>query len=152
MQIDLTGRSALVTGSTQGIGLAIARGLAGAGAKVGINGRSEKSVSAAIDQLHSRLPDAELVAVPADVSGEEGAAQVARLLPDIDVLVNNLGIFESRPALEINDDEWRHYFEVNVLSGVRLTRQCLPGKMERQWGRVLFIASGSSSPRRSRTW
>jgi NAD(P)-dependent dehydrogenase (short-subunit alcohol dehydrogenase family) len=144
MQIDLIGRTALVTGSTQGIGLAIARGLAAAGARVGINGRSEESVERAIGELAQDLPDAELIAVAADVSTQEGAAHVAELLPGIDILVNNLGIFESRPALEISDDEWRRYFEVNVLSGVRLTRECLPGMIERQWGRVLFIASDSA--------
>jgi NAD(P)-dependent dehydrogenase (short-subunit alcohol dehydrogenase family) len=144
MEIDLSGKTALVTGSTQGIGLAIARGLASAGARVGINGRSEESVGAATAELSADLPHADLVAVVADVASEEGAARAVDLLPGIDILVNNLGIFESRPALEISDDEWRRYFEVNVLSGVRLTRELLPGMMERQWGRVLFIASDSA--------
>jgi NAD(P)-dependent dehydrogenase (short-subunit alcohol dehydrogenase family) len=144
MRIDLTGKTALVTGSTQGIGLAIARGLASAGARVGVNGRSPESVDRAIGELAETLPDAELVAVPADVASEDGVEQVRGVLPDIDVLVNNLGIFESRPALEISDEEWRRYFEVNVLAGVRLTRELLPGMTQRGWGRVLFIASDSA--------
>ena len=144
MHIDLSGKTALVTGSTQGIGLAIAKGLASAGARVGINGRSDDSVGSAIEELRRDLPDAELVAVPADVAAEDGVERVRSVLPEIDVLVNNLGIFESRPALEITDDEWRRYFEVNVLTGVRLTREFLPGMTDRGWGRVLFIASDSA--------
>jgi len=144
MQIDLTGKTALVTGSTQGIGLAIARGLAGAGARVGVNGRSQESVDRAIGELRRHLPDADLVAVPVDVAADDGAEQVRSVLPELDVLVNNLGIFESRPALEITDEEWRRYFDVNVLAGVRLTREFLPGMTQREWGRVLFIASDSA--------
>ena len=144
MQIDLTGRTALVTGSTQGIGRAIATGLASAGARVGINGRSESSVSDAIDAVREVLGDADLVAVPADVTTAGGARDAIDALGDVDVLVNNLGIFEPQPALEIDDDEWRRYFEVNVLAGIRLTRELLPGMMEREWGRVLFVASDSA--------
>ena len=144
MKIDLTGRTALVTGSTQGIGLAIAKGLASAGARVGVNGRSQESVVRGTEELRAELPDAELVGVVADVATEEGADRVHSVLPQIDILVNNLGMFEPRPALEIGDDEWRRYFEVNVLSGVRLTRECLPAMIDRGWGRVLFIASDSA--------
>jgi len=144
MQIDLSGRTALVTGSTQGIGRAIATGLAAAGARVGINGRSEGSVSDAIDAVHEVVADADLVAVPADVTTAEGAREAIDALGDVDVLVNNLGIFEPQPALEIDDDEWRRYFEVNVLAGIRLTRELLPGMMAREWGRVLFVASDSA--------
>lgn len=142
MHIDLTGRTALVTGSTQGIGLAIARGLAGSGARVGVNGRSAESVGRAVEEL--RAEDLDVVEVVADVSTENGAGQALAALPEVDVLVNNLGVFGAVPALEISDEEWRRYFEVNVLAGVRLTRALLPRMTEQGWGRVLFIASDSA--------
>ncbi|MEV1021286.1 SDR family oxidoreductase [Streptomyces sp. NPDC050264] len=144
MRIDLKGRTALVTGSTQGIGAAIATGLARAGARVGVNGRSAERVQESIERLTAQSPGADLVPVVADVATEEGARQVAEALPETDILVNNLGIFGSAEPLEITDDEWRRYFEVNVLAGVRLTRLFLPGMMERGWGRVQFIASDSA--------
>jgi NAD(P)-dependent dehydrogenase (short-subunit alcohol dehydrogenase family) len=144
MRIDLAGRTALVTGSTQGIGLAIARGLAGAGARVGVNGRSSDSVGRAVAALRTEVPDADLVEVAADVTTEDGAETALAAIGRVDVLVNNLGIFESRPALEITDEEWRRYFEVNVLAGVRLTRALLPAMSERGWGRVIFVASDSA--------
>lgn len=144
MRIDLTGRTALVTGSTQGIGAAIAVGLARAGARVGVNGRDEKRVRDSVARLAEQAPGADLVPVAADVSGEEGARRAAELLPDVDILVNNLGIFGSEDPLKISDDEWRRYFEVNVLAAVRLTRIYLPGMTERGWGRVQYIASDSA--------
>jgi NAD(P)-dependent dehydrogenase (short-subunit alcohol dehydrogenase family) len=139
VRIDLSGKTALVTGSTQGIGAAIAAGLAKAGARVAINGRSGDSVAAAIEGM-----DGDLVAAPGDLATAEGCAEVLGQLPHVDILVNNLGIFGARPALEIDDDEWRRYFEVNVLAAVRLTRACLPGMIERGWGRVQYIASDSA--------
>ncbi|MET0449991.1 MAG: SDR family oxidoreductase [Aeromicrobium sp.] len=144
MLIDLTGRTALVTGSTQGIGLAIATTLAGAGARVGVNGRGEEKVEHAIGEIRAAWPDAELVAVVADLANDEGAAQAQDALPDVDILINNLGIFEAKPALEITDDDWRRYFDVNVLSAIRLIRAYLPGMTSRGWGRVQNIASDSA--------
>jgi NAD(P)-dependent dehydrogenase (short-subunit alcohol dehydrogenase family) len=144
MRIDLSGRTALVTASTQGIGLAIASTLAGAGARVGVNGRGAARVDDAIAEIRSAWPQADLVPVVADVTTEEGALEAAEALPTVDVLVNNLGIYEAKPALEITDDDWRRYFDVNVLSAVRLIRTYLPGMTERGWGRIQNIASDSA--------
>jgi NAD(P)-dependent dehydrogenase (short-subunit alcohol dehydrogenase family) len=144
MEIDLRTRTALVTGSTQGIGLAIATALARAGATVAVNGRSEEKVARAVEAVTERVPGAALVAAAADVTTEEGVDRLRGLLPRLDVLVNNLGIFGAQDALDISDEEWRRYFEVNVLSAVRLTRAFLPGMTERGWGRVLNIASDSA--------
>jgi NAD(P)-dependent dehydrogenase (short-subunit alcohol dehydrogenase family) len=144
MKIDVSGKTALVTGSTQGIGAAIAAGLAGAGARVGINGRSEETVRRAIREIAEQVPGAELFPVVADVTTDSGVDVARAALPDVDILVNNLGIFGAQDALAISDDEWRRYFEVNVLSAVRLIRTYLPGMMERGWGRVLDIASDSA--------
>jgi NAD(P)-dependent dehydrogenase (short-subunit alcohol dehydrogenase family) len=140
MHLDLTGKTALVTGSTQGIGRAIAAGLAAAGARVGVNGRTRASVVKALGSL----PEGDFVAVPADVTTEAGADAARDVLPDVDILVNNLGIFGAQPALEITDDDWRRYFEVNVLAAVRLTRNYLPGMRDRGWGRIQYIASDSA--------
>ncbi|WP_158883161.1 SDR family NAD(P)-dependent oxidoreductase [Amycolatopsis anabasis] len=144
MQLDLTGKTALVTGSTQGIGAAIATALARAGARVAINGRSPETVATAAERLRGEVDGAQVIPAAADVSTDEGAARVAELVPRADILVNNLGIFGAQPALEITDDEWRRYFEVNVLSAVRLTRAYLPGMVDRGWGRIQYIASDSA--------
>ena len=144
MRIELTGKTALVTGSTQGIGAAIAAGLARAGARVAVNGRGADSVTAAVERLSEQIQGADLVGVPGDLATDDGAEQVLRALPQVDVLVNNLGVFGAKPALEITDDEWRRYFEVNVLAAVRLTRAYLPGMIDRSWGRVQYIASDSA--------
>ncbi|POX57261.1 oxidoreductase [Streptomyces sp. Ru71] len=144
MRIDLTGRTALVTGSTQGIGAAIAAGLARAGARVALNGRTEERVAEAAARLTEEVPGADVVPVAADVSDEAGAARLAEALPHVDVLINNLGIFGAADPLEITDEEWRRYFEVNVLAAVRLTRLYLPQMTRRGWGRVQYIASDSA--------
>ncbi|MFE2545636.1 SDR family NAD(P)-dependent oxidoreductase [Actinacidiphila glaucinigra] len=144
MRIDLTGRTALVTGSTQGIGAAIAAGLAGAGARVAVNGRDPGRADEAVVRLRGEVPQGDFLAVGADVASPEGAAHVYEQVPDVDVLVNNLGVYGARDALDIDDDEWRRYFEVNVLAAARLTRVYLPRMLERDWGRVLYIASDSA--------
>ena len=126
MDIDLSGKTALVTGSTQGIGLAIAQALAGSGARVAVNGRTAQRVEEAVAKLGG-----DGVGVAVDVTTEEGAAQLLRELPAVDILVNNLGIFGAVPAREITDEQWRQYFDVNVLAAVRLIRMYLPGMIER---------------------
>ncbi|WP_111509187.1 SDR family NAD(P)-dependent oxidoreductase [Mycobacterium kyogaense] len=139
MNIDLHGKSALVTGSTQGIGLAIAQGLASAGARVIVNGRSQDRVDAAVAGI-----DGDVIGIAADVSNAAGAQALLDEVPDVDILVNNLGIFGAVPAREITDEQWRTYFEVNVLAAARLIRLYLPGMVDRGWGRALQIASDSA--------
>ncbi|MGB3485202.1 MAG: SDR family oxidoreductase [Mycobacterium sp.] len=140
MNIDLSGKTALVTGSTQGIGLAIARGLGQAGARVVVNGRSAGRVDEALRQLG----ELDAMGVAADVTTDDGVATLLEAVPSVDVLVNNLGIFEAVPALEITDEQWRRYFDVNVLSAVRLIRSYLPAMVEKGWGRAIQIASDSA--------
>ncbi|MET8754334.1 SDR family oxidoreductase [Streptomyces sp. NPDC004667] len=143
MRIDLSGKTALVTGSTQGIGAAIAAGLAAAGARVAVNGRGKESVDAAVARLGSEGGGV-FFAAPGDIATDEGAEAVFAAAPDVDILVNSLGIFGACPALEIADAEWRRYFDTNVLTAVRMTRHYLPGMIERSWGRVQNIASDSA--------
>ncbi|WP_135451852.1 SDR family oxidoreductase [Mycobacterium sp. DL99] len=140
MNIELTGKTALVTGSTQGIGLAIAEQLARSGARVAVNGRTP----ARVDEAVAKLGEFDVLGVAADVSTEEGTADLLRELPEVDILVNNLGIFGAVPPLEITDEQWRTYFDVNVLAAVRLIRSYLPGMTERGWGRAIQIASDSA--------
>jgi NAD(P)-dependent dehydrogenase (short-subunit alcohol dehydrogenase family) len=143
VNIELTGKTALVTGSTQGIGYAIAETLAGSGARVAVNGRSADRVAEAVARLQEST-DGAVTGVAADVTREEGVADLVRQLPDVDILINNLGIFGAVPAREITDEQWRTYFDVNVLSAVRLIRTYLPGMVDRHWGRVIQIASDSA--------
>ena len=139
MNIDLSGKTALVTGSTQGIGLAIAHGLAGAGARVIVNGRAQARVDEAVAAVGG-----DAVGFAGDVGAADGAAALVAEFPDVDVLVNNLGIFEAVPAREVTDEQWRTYFDVNVLAAVRLIRAYLPNMIEKGWGRALQIASDSA--------
>lgn len=144
MQIDLSGRTALVTGSTQGIGRAIATGLARAGARVVVNGRGAERVADAVRTVRAESGSDDVDGAVGDLATEQGTDAVLKSVPTVDILVNNLGIFGATPPLEIEDAEWRRYFEVNVLSAVRLIRAYLPGMKERGWGRVLNLASDSA--------
>jgi NAD(P)-dependent dehydrogenase (short-subunit alcohol dehydrogenase family) len=143
MRIDLSGKQAVVSGSTAGIGYAIAKGLAVAGARVVINGRKEEKVLDAARRLAGEVQGAAITGVAADLGTAQGAHHFATQVPDADILVNNLGIFDPKPFLEIEDEEWERFFQVNVMSGVRLSRRYLPRMIERNWGRIVFISSES---------
>ena len=139
MNLQLEGKRALVTGSTAGIGFAIAEALANEGATVIVNGRTPKRIDEALARLKGRGEG-----IAADLSTAAGAEEVFRRHPHVDILINNLGIFEPKPFEQISDDDWRRFFEVNVLSGVRLSRHYLPGMKQRNWGRIIFISSESA--------
>jgi NAD(P)-dependent dehydrogenase (short-subunit alcohol dehydrogenase family) len=144
MNLGLQGKLAVVSGSTAGIGFAIAATLAQEGARVVINGRTEARVTAAVEKIRQRTKGAELIGVAADLGTAAGVNVFVKQVPEADILVNNLGIFEVKPFLEIPDADWLRFFEINVLSGVRLTRHYLPGMLEKNWGRVIFISSESA--------
>ncbi|HEX5307322.1 MAG TPA: SDR family oxidoreductase [Dyella sp.] len=143
MHIDLSSRTAIVSGSTAGIGLAIAQGLAGAGGHVVVTGRTQARVDQAIATIRQALPQARLTGVAADLGTAEGAAQLIAVMPEADILVNNLGIFEPKPFFDIPDEDWQRFFEVNVMSGVRLSRHYAQGMARRGWGRIQFVSSES---------
>src|SRR5712672_315789 len=143
MRIDLTNKRAVVTGSTSGIGFAIAHGLAEAGAAVVINGRHQNTVNAAVKRLTERVPQAKIEGVGADLARPDGVAAIVRDASEPDILVNNLGIVEPKPFDAITDDDWQRFFETNVMSGVRLSRHYLPSMVRRGWGRIVFISSES---------
>ena len=144
MNLKLTDKTALVSGSSKGIGFAIAAGLAREGARVIVNGRSEIAVAEAKEQIEQTVPDATIESFAGDLSTAAAAATLLQQFPFVDILVNNLGIFEPKSFEDISDEEWRRFFEVNVLSGVRLSRAYLPGMKERNWGRIVFISSESA--------
>ncbi|HTP49087.1 MAG TPA: SDR family oxidoreductase [Anaeromyxobacteraceae bacterium] len=143
MDLRLSARRALVTGSTAGIGFAIASGLAREGARVIVNGRTEERVAGALGRLRREVATADVEGVAADLATAAGCDHLVRRHPDVDILVNNVGIFEAKPFHEVGDAEWLRFFEVNVLSGVRLSRHHLPRMLARGFGRVLFISSES---------
>ncbi|MGF7161093.1 NAD(P)-dependent dehydrogenase (short-subunit alcohol dehydrogenase family) [Rhodoligotrophos appendicifer] len=144
MHISLAGKTALVTGSTSGIGRGIAKGLAEAGARVILNGRSQSSLDAAAETLRQEVAGAQIIAVAADVGTAEGCESLVDAVGSVDILVNNAGIFALQDFFEIPDSEWQRFFEVNVMSGIRLARALTPGMIERNWGRVVFISSESA--------
>lgn len=144
MKIDLSGKTAIVTGSTAGIGYAIAKGLAQSGADVVVNGRSQTAVERAVAELSSEVPNANIRGVAADVGSADGCTALVTAEPQTDILVNNVGIYGPQDFFEIPDAEWTRFFEINVMSGVRLSRAYLPGMVQSHWGRVLFLSSESA--------
>lgn len=143
MDLKLTAHTALVSGSTGGIGLAIATTLAQEGATVIINGRTTERVDGAIAQIKQTVTDAKLQGVVADLGTQAGVSELLEQVPFVDILVNNLGIYGIKAFEEISDDEWMKFLEVNVISGVRLSRHYLPLMLKKNWGRIIFISSES---------
>ncbi|HTL77849.1 MAG TPA: SDR family NAD(P)-dependent oxidoreductase, partial [Candidatus Babeliales bacterium] len=143
MDLQLTDKLALVSGSTAGIGFAIATGLARESARVIINGRTDQRVTAAVKRIRSTNANAKLEGIAADLGSRAGVEEVVRRFPNVEILVNNLGIFEPKPFDQISDEEWIRFIEINVMSGVRLSRAYLPSMKNRNWGRVVFISSES---------
>ena len=144
MDLLLREKTALITGSTAGIGFACARALAAEGARVVVNGRNAAHVERTVAALRTTLPTANLQGMAADVGTAEGCARLCAAVPEVDILVNNAGIFARQDFFATSDADWRHFYEVNVIAGVRLSRAYLPGMQARGWGRVLFISSESA--------
>jgi NAD(P)-dependent dehydrogenase (short-subunit alcohol dehydrogenase family) len=143
MNLNLTDKTALISGSTKGIGIAIATQFAHEGARVIVNGRSNNAITEALAHIRRAVPEARVESFAGDLSTAESVEALLLQFPSVDVLVNNLGIFEPKPFEDIPDEDWRRFFEVNVLSGVRLSRAYLPGMKQRDWGRIVFISSES---------
>src|SRR4030081_1839155 len=144
MKIDLKGKTALGTGSTSGCAQAVARGLAAAGADVTINGRTQAKVDAAVATIAKAVPGSKVRGIAASVSTVAGCNTLVTALPEVDILINNAGIFEPKDFFETPDEDWSRFFEVNVMSGVRLSRAYLSGMLKRNWGRIVFISSESA--------
>jgi NAD(P)-dependent dehydrogenase (short-subunit alcohol dehydrogenase family) len=144
MNLKLEHKTALVTGSTAGIGFAIAQAFAAEGAHVIVNGRTEKRAENAATAIQKMAHKAKIEALALDLSTAEGAAEAVKRFPDVDILVNNLGVYEPKPFEKITDADWMAMIETNFMSGVRLTRHYLPRMKEKNWGRVIFIASESA--------
>lgn len=144
MLIDLKNKHAIVTGSTAGIGFAIAKGLAASGAHVVINGRTREKVDAAKKELIAQVGDAEISGVAADLGTAQGVSEFVKQVPQTDILVNNVGIFEPKAFEDIPDSDWQRFFDVNVMSGVRLSRHYIGGMKKKNWGRIVFISSESA--------
>jgi len=143
MKIDLSNKTAIVTGSTAGIGFAIAKGLAESGASVVVNGRTQSAVESALAELKDALPGASVRGVAADQGTAEGVATLLAAVPQADILVNNVGIYGPQDFFDTPDEQWQRFFDVNVMSGIRASRAYLQGMVARGWGRVVFISSES---------
>lgn len=144
MNLQLLDKTALISGSTKGIGFAIAGQLAAEGARVIVNGRSADTVADALEKIRRVTPEAKLEGFAGDLATAVAVDALLKLFPAVDILVNNLGIFEPKPFEEITDEDWLRFFEVNVLSGVRLSRVYLGGMKQQNWGRIIFISSESA--------
>lgn len=143
MDYQLKGKRALITGSTKGIGFSAGVSLAREGAAVCLNGRTSDGVFAAVERLRAAVPDADVRGIAADLATADGVSVLTDGIPELDILVNNLGIFQPTPFSDITDADWQRFFDVNVMSGVRLSRAFLPGMVERNWGRIVFVSSES---------
>jgi NAD(P)-dependent dehydrogenase (short-subunit alcohol dehydrogenase family) len=144
MDLKIKNKKAFISGSTSGIGFATAKKLVEEGAHVIINGRSQQSINKAIAELKKLAPDANVTGIPADFAKVDEVNNLIETLPDLDILINNVGIFEPKQFPEIPDQDWFHFFEVNVMSGVRLSRHFLPKMLAKNWGRIIFISSESA--------
>jgi NAD(P)-dependent dehydrogenase (short-subunit alcohol dehydrogenase family) len=143
VKIDLSGKTALVTGSTRGIGFAVARGLAEAGAAVAVNGRTEEAVAKAIEALKAELPNADLCYATGNIATVEGVATVVAGLPELDILVCNAAVFDWTHFFDTTDDDWQRHLDINLMSAVRLAREFMPAMLEKNWGRIVLVASES---------
>lgn len=141
MDLQLEGKTVFISGSTSGIGFATARILLKEGAEVIINGRTSEGVKKALRKLEKQVPGASINGIPADFNDPKAIRSLLQKLPQIDILINNVGIYKSGSFIDSNDEEWYHQFEVNIMSGVRLSRYCLPKMLANNWGRILFISS-----------
>ncbi|MDQ3063188.1 MAG: SDR family NAD(P)-dependent oxidoreductase [Acidobacteriota bacterium] len=144
MNLQLDKKKVLVTGSTAGIGFAIASVLAVEGASVIVNGRTQQRVDEAVEKIKGEIPNADISGIAADLSTVEGAKSVVEFAPEVEILVNNMGIFEPKAFEEITDEDWIKFFQANVMSGVRLSRHYLPKMKQQNWGRIVFISSESA--------
>src|SRR5260370_20488952 len=143
MNLELISKTALISGSTKGIGFAIASQLAAEGAHVIVNGRTDNAVHSALEQIRKAVPEAKVEGFAGDMATTTATERLLKSFPQVDILVNNLGIYEPKPFDKISDEDWRYTFEVNVLSGVRLSRAYTSGMKQRNWGRIIFISSES---------
>lgn len=144
MDVQLKGKTAFISGSTQGIGYAVAKQLAQEGAVVVLNGRTQVKVTQAVGKLMAEVPGAAVSGIAADFSKPGEITALLSQLPVVDILINNVGIFDLKPFFDTADDDWTRFFEVNVMSGVRLSRALMPAMLERNWGRIVFISSESA--------
>ena len=143
MDLQLAGKRAFISGSTQGIGYAIARALLAEGVAVTINGRTDSKVLTAVQQLQNEWPGATVSGLSANLADPDQVQKMLRRLGTVDILVNNVGVFELAPFQDISDDDWQRSFDLNVMSGVRLSRQVLPAMLAQRWGRIIFVSSES---------